>query len=85
MHPMKAKVLAQLAETSRIQDDSLRRGLRVVAAPGKYGWAASLLTAVVMLPLTGLSAVLTDVSRVMIARSADETWERVPPPRSSEE
>lgn len=85
MHPMKAKALDKVAEISRIQDASLQDGLRVATNPQTYGWTGSLVAAAVMLPLTGLSAVITDVTQVMIARSSDETWERVARASAKEE
>ncbi|HEU5186621.1 MAG TPA: hypothetical protein VFU01_18760 [Gemmatimonadaceae bacterium] len=85
MHPMKAKALDKVAEISRIQDASLQGGLRVATNPQTYGWIGSLVAAAVMLPLTGLSAVITDVSQVMIARSSAETWERVARASAKEE
>ena len=85
MHPMKAKALDKVAEISRLQNASLQDGLRVGTNPQTYGCTGSLVAAAVMLPLTGLSAVITDVTHVMIARSSDETWERVARASAKEE
>jgi len=80
MNPEKAKMLATLDESARVHDASLHRSLAVVAHPERHGWRKSFLTAVVVVPLTGISAVLTDLSRAFIAHSDDEAWERQLPP-----
>ena len=82
MNPKKAKVLETLDESVRVHDDSLRRSLDVVAHPEQHGWRKSLLTAAVVVPLTGISAVLTDLSRALVARSDDDAWDRTTPPNS---
>lgn len=84
MHPQKAKLLAQLEELSRLKDETLKEGLAVACAPGRYGWVGSLVTATVMLPLTGLGAVFTDVSIILAAHSADATWEKAFPTAGEE-
>ena len=84
MNPEKAKVLATLDESARVHDASLRRSLDVVAHPDQHGWRTSLLTAAGVVPLTGISAVLTDLSRAFIARSDDEAWGRQLPPDAGE-
>lgn len=80
MNPEKAKMLATLDESARVHDASLHRSLDVVAHPEQHGWRKSFLTAAVVVPLTGISAVLTDLSRAFIARSDDEAWGRQLPP-----
>jgi hypothetical protein len=80
MNPEKAKVLATLDASARVHDASLHRSLDVVAHPAQHGWRKSLLTAAVVVPMTGISAVLTDLSRALIARSDDEAWGRQLPP-----
>lgn len=84
MHPQKVKMLAQLEELARMKDEALKEGLAVACAPHQYGWAGSLITATVMLPLTGFGAVLTDISIILTAHSADATWEKAFPTRREE-
>lgn len=79
MNQNKAKVLEILDRTAAVHDASLKRSADIVTNPGTHGWEKSLLTAAVVVPLTGVSAVLTDLSRVLIARSDDDAWDRVPP------
>ena len=80
MHPQKAKILAGLLELAHMKDEMLKDGLAVVRAPDRYGWSGSLVTATVMLPLTGLGAVLTDLSIILASRTPDATWEKAFPP-----
>ena len=82
MSSKKADVLNTLDDAARIHDESLKRSFDVVAHPEQHGWRKSILTAAVVVPLTGLSAVLTDFSRIMVARSDDEAWNRQLPPSS---
>jgi hypothetical protein len=84
MNPEKARILATLDESARVHDASLRRSLDVVAHPEKHGWRKSVLTAAVVVPLTGISAVLTDLSRAFIAHSDDAAWGRQLPPGAGE-
>ena len=84
MNPEKAKMLATLDESARVHDASLHRSLNVVAHPEQYGWRKSILTAAVVVPLTGISAVLTDLSRAFIAHSDDAAWGRQLPPAAGE-
>jgi hypothetical protein len=79
MHPEKAKLLAGLRDIARMKDEMLREGLAVAGDPRRYGWDGSLLTAAVMLPLTALSAVFTDVSIVLVSRTPDATWNKAFP------
>ena len=83
MNPKKAKVLETLDNSAHVHDTSLRRSLNIAAHPEEHGWRRSLLTAAIVVPLTGISAVLTDFSRVLIARSDDEAWDRAEPPDTS--
>src|SRR5689334_12645922 len=80
MNSRKQDVLNTLDDAARVHDDSLQRSINVVAHPEQFGWRKSILTAAVVVPLTGLSAVLTDLSRVLVARSDDEAWNRQLPP-----
>jgi hypothetical protein len=80
MNPEKAKVLATLDESARVHDASIRRSMDIVIHPQEHGWRKSLLTAAVVVPLTGVSAVLNDLSRIFVARSDDEAWARQLPP-----
>jgi len=83
MNPEKAKMLATLDASARVHDASLHRSLSVAANPGQHGWRKSFLTAAVVVPLTGISAVLTDLSRAFIALSDDDAWGRqLPSPPS---
>jgi len=80
VNPKKAKVLETLDESARVHDVSLRRSVDIATHPGEHGWRKSLLTAAVVVPLTGVSAMLTDLSRVLVAHSDDEAWDRQTPP-----
>jgi hypothetical protein len=81
MNSRKQDVLNTLDGAAKVHDESLTHSKRVVTHPEEYGWWTSLLTAVVIVPLTGISAVLTDLNRVMVAMSDDEVWNRqLPPP-----
>ncbi|MGH9885771.1 MAG: hypothetical protein ACREBE_09595 [bacterium] len=75
MHPKKADMLQRLEDASRVHDAALERSLNVVTNPGEFGWQRSILTAAVVVPLTGVSAVLTDLSRALLARSDDSAWD----------
>src|SRR5690348_9396200 len=80
MNSRKLDVLKTLDDAARIHDESLKRSFDVVKNPEQYGWRKSILTAAVVVPLTGVSAVLTDLSRIMVARSDDDAWNRQLPP-----
>jgi len=80
MHPKKAEMLRKLEEASRVHTAALQRSREVVTNPGTFGWRRSILTAAVVVPLTGLSAVVSDVSHVLIAHSDDDAWDRGEPP-----
>jgi hypothetical protein len=80
MNSRKLDVLKTLDDAARIHDESLKRSFDVVKNPEQYGWRKSILTAAVVVPLTGMSAVLTDLSRIMVARSDDDAWNRQLPP-----
>jgi hypothetical protein len=83
MHPKKAETLDRLKEASRIHDAALQRSFNVVTNPGEFGWEKSLLTAAVVVPLTGVSAILTDLSHTLLSHSDDSAWdigESPPPP-----
>lgn len=82
MHPGKAKVLAQMLEVARMTDDTLKDGLEVARAPHRYGWSQSLLAAAVMLPMTGLNAVLIDLNIILASRMPDAKWEQAFPDAS---
>ena len=47
--------------------------------PERFGWRTSLLTAAIVVPVTGVSAMLTDVNRFLLKRSDDEAWDRGSP------
>jgi hypothetical protein len=85
MHPKKAELLKRLDETSRLHDVSLRRSVDIAVHPDRHGWRTSLLTAAIVVPLTGVSAVFADVTRVLLSRSDDEAWERGTTPPSTDE
>jgi hypothetical protein len=70
----KAKVLETLDESARVHDVSLAKNLEIAAHPEQHGWRRSLLTAVIVVPLTGISATLTDLARVFVAHSDDNAW-----------
>jgi len=80
MNSKKVDVLNMLDNAARVHDESLARSLDIVRNPERFGWRTSILTAALVVPLTGISAVLTDLSRVMIARSDDDAWNRQLPP-----
>ena len=85
MSSKKIDVLNTLDDAARIHDESLKRSFEIVSHPEQFGWRKSILTAAVVVPLTGLSAVLTDFSRIMVARSDDEVWNRQLPPSTASE
>ena len=87
MHPKKAEMLQRLEEASRVHDAALERSLNVVTNPGQFGWERSILTAAVVVPLTGVSAVLNDLSRALLSRSDDSAWDHGggSPPKPSDE
>jgi len=78
MHWKKAELLAGLEEACRLNDESLRHALGVVRHPER-GWAGSLGTAALGLPLIGVAAALTDLSYVLVARTPDDRWARAFP------
>lgn len=85
MHPKKQDVLNTLDDVARIHDASFKRSIDVIAHPEEHGWRKSILTAAVVVPLTGISAVLTDLSRIAVARSDDDAWNRQLPLASDAE
>jgi hypothetical protein len=76
MNEKKAKVLESLDESARVHDTSLRRSLDIATHPEQHGWGRSLLTAAIVVPLTGISAIVTDLSRFLVQHSDDEAWDR---------
>ena len=82
MTSRKLDVLNTLDDAATVHDESLKRSFDVITHPEQFGWRKSILTAAVVVPLTGISAVLTDLSRIMVARSDDEAWNRQLPPPS---
>lgn len=80
MNAKKAKVLEALDESARVHGASLLRSLDIAAHPEKHGWQRSILTAVVVLPVTGFGALLAQASRFLTAQSDDEAWDRKYPP-----
>ena len=84
MHPMKAKYLTKTAEMLRMEDETLQLGVKVATRPREYGWTGSLIAIGVMLPLVGVSALMTEATYFMMARSSDEMWDRIPQPPSRE-
>jgi len=83
MNPKKAEVLKRLDETARVHDASLQQSLDIAAHPGQFGWRKSVLTAAIVVPLTGFSAVVNDISRVLITHSDDDAWDRNSPSTDS--
>lgn len=85
MHPKKAEMLQRLEEASRVHDAALERSKNVVTNPGQFGWERSLLTAAIVMPLTGVSAVINDLSHALLSRSDDSAWDNAggsnPPPQ----
>ena len=80
MNPNKAKVLETLDRSARVHDESFQKSLDIAAHPEQHGWRKSVLTAAFVVPLTGISAMLTDLSRVLISHSDDEAWGQPSPP-----
>ena len=78
MNEKKAQVLEKLAESARVHDASLRHSVNIAVHPEEHGWRKSLLTAMIVVPLTGLSAVVTDINRILVSHSDDEAWDRSP-------
>jgi hypothetical protein len=85
MHPKKAEMLARLEETSRVHDAALERSMNVVKNPSAFGWEKSILTAAVVVPLTGVSAILTDLSHALLSRSDDSAWDAGKPPAKTDD
>jgi hypothetical protein len=86
VHPKKAEMLSRLEDASRVHDAALGRSFNVVKNPGEFGWEKSILTAVVVVPLTGVSAILTDLSHTLLSRSDDSAWDHGnPPPATTDE
>ena len=83
MHPKKEEMLKNLDNVSRIHDASLKRSLDIAIHPERFGWRTSLLTAAIVVPVTDVSAMLTDVNRFLLKRSDDEAWDRGSPPSDS--
>ena len=83
MHPKKEEMLKKLEDVSRIHDASLKRSLDIALHPERFGWRTSLLTAAIVVPVTGMSAMLTDASQFLLKRSDDEAWDRGSPPSDS--
>jgi hypothetical protein len=79
MRPKKAELLAGTEQVSRAYDGMLHQAIHAVRHPQQYGWRGSLATAALGLPLMGIGAVLSDLSCVLLACSADTTWERAFP------
>lgn len=84
MHPKKAEMLSRLEETSRVHDAALRRSFDVVTNPGTHGWEKSILTAAVVMPLTGVSAMLTELNHALLSRTDDSAWDSGNPPATTE-
>jgi len=82
MNPKKAKLLETLDESSRVHSASLLRSLDIAAHPEHHGWRRSILTALVVRPVTGFSALITEANRFLVAQSDDEAWDRASPPSS---
>jgi hypothetical protein len=80
MNPKKAKLLETLDESARVHSASLLRSLDIAAHPEEHGWRRSILTAMVVLPVTGFSALITEANRFLVAQSDDEAWDRASPP-----
>ena len=78
MHPTKAKFLASLDASSASVDRVVRCSFRALASPGKHG-PVDLGFALAVVPLWALSAILGDVTYVMISRTDDALWDRLPP------
>jgi hypothetical protein len=86
MHPKKAEMLSRLEDASRVHDAALERSFNVVKNPGEFGWEKSILTAAVVVPLTGVSAIITDLSHALLSRSDDSAWDHGgPPPAKTDE
>jgi hypothetical protein len=82
MNPRKATMLANMDKIAHAHDESIKRDIDIVMNPSKHGWEKSLLTGAVVIPITGVSAMLIDFSRVLLARSDDKAWDRQPPEES---
>jgi hypothetical protein len=78
MHPSKAKVVALMEQTTSLVDHALHETVRIVASPRQHG-VTFVGTALLTFPLLAFSAIITDLGYVMVARSKDADWDRVPP------
>ena len=78
MHPTKAKMLATIDASSASVDRAVRHSFRVLTAPREHG-PVRFGFALAVLPLSAVTAVLGDLSYVMISRTDDDVWDRLPP------
>ena len=81
MHSTKARLLGSIIESSAAVDRGFGRNLRVITDPAAHS-CTRLGGAFVTLPLLAVSAVLGDLSYIMISRSSDEGWQHLRPPDS---
>ena len=78
MHPTKAKVLASLDASSALVDQAVRHSFRAFASPREHG-PVGLGVALAVVPLWAVAALLGDLSYVMLSRTDDAVWDRIPP------
>lgn len=84
MHPTKAKMLTSIDRSSALIDQSVRHSFRVLGSPHEYG-PVRVGFALAALPLCAISVVLGDLSYVMVSRTDDDAWDRLPPLDSRQE
>ena len=85
MNPRKSETLKTLDEAAKVHDAALHESIDIATHPERHGWSKSLLTAAVVVPLTGISAIVNDLSRLLIANSDDDAWDRKAPPSDGAE
>ena len=84
MHPTKAKMLASIDASSASADWAVRHSFRVLASPREHG-PVRIGFALAAFPLWAVSAVLGDLSYVIISHTSDDGWDRIRPRASRSE
>jgi hypothetical protein len=82
MHPKKARFLADMEELAREYDTLFGEMRDVLSNPREHGLRVVGATAFT-LPAVGLTAVMSDLAHVMVARTEDWIWDTPPQPPPS--
>ena len=75
----KAETIALLEKMSREQNEMVDKVLEVVRSPRQCGWEASIVSAVLILPVSIAMAGMFEVSRLLISRRPGDSAEADPP------